>query len=297
MGEFAIPCKSLQSYAKFIQVNTTKTSDSSIPYLVESSEMNRILRLLYKLFDIRITFFDMEGHELDYFEVKEISPFCAFSRKEKDFDSKCLACDRLHLKEAKEKRNILFYRCHSGLWEGIIPLYKEERYLGALIFGQIQLEGVESPPPDLTGEGKRLYKKLPVFSKDYILDLAEFLKVVSEYIIDRELVKYRNRTWVEIIKTYASANLHRKITLRDLVRETGKSSSLVSHAFQEETGLSPLQFVKKLKIEKARELLRNGDSVRTVAAALGFWDEFHFSKLFKKETGRAPGEFRKTPES
>ena len=57
-----------------------------------------------------------------------------------------------------------------------------------------------------------------------------------------------------------------------------------------------LHFIKKIKIEKSKELLMNSEyGISTIACMLGFGDQAFFSNEFKKYTGLTPGEYRKTP--
>lgn len=50
---------------------------------ISIKEMDEIMSRLHRIFDTRITFFDMKCHELGYFRVKLISPFCAAFRRKR----------------------------------------------------------------------------------------------------------------------------------------------------------------------------------------------------------------------
>ncbi|MDN3587878.1 AraC family transcriptional regulator [Pedobacter aquatilis] len=64
--------------------------------------------------------------------------------------------------------------------------------------------------------------------------------------------------------------------------------------FKKHTGLSPGQYYIQLKIEKAKELLRNETiPVKSVSFELNFQSSFYFSKIFKEKVGLNPTEFRK----
>lgn len=53
------------------------------------------------------------------------------------------------------------------------------------------------------------------------------------------------------------------------------------------------EYIHKLKISKAKELLYSGQSIKEIAYSLGFQDEKYFMRLFKKYENVTPTEFRK----
>lgn len=243
---------------------------------------------LHRLFDIRITFFDMQEHELEYFHVKPMSPFCSALRKKKEMAEQCAACDRFHLAEAKRLRDVHIYHCHSGLIEGMVPLYdRREIYLGAIVFGQLR-DPACPPPAGMPPLFKKLYSKLPACSVDKATDIGHLLKCVSESIIDAELIRYRNQPWAETLESYIEKHLHEKITTAQLAAEVGRSASFVAHHFATEFGQTPRQYILKRRMEESKLMLENGMSVQATAEKLGFYDAFHFSKTFKRYSGQNP---------
>lgn len=70
------------------------------------------------------------------------------------------------------------------------------------------------------------------------------------------------------------------------------SSIYLSHLFKKETGITFSAYVTKLRIEKAKELLRQGDKkIYEISEMVGYQTVQYFSKVFKRETGKTPGEF------
>ena len=71
------------------------------------------------------------------------------------------------------------------------------------------------------------------------------------------------------------------------------SVSSLQRAFGEYLGMSPKQYLIKLRMNRALELLSENElSVREVSAACGFADEKYFSRAFKKKYGYAPSQLR-----
>jgi AraC-like DNA-binding protein len=263
-------------------------------YVIETGRLNEVLSRLTRLFDIRITFFDMEGAELRYFDIKEMSPFCRRLRSSTSRERTCTACDWEHLEAAKQRREVHVYRCHMGLFEGIVPLYEARGiYLGAVVFGQLRPPDAR-PPEGLGRKLAGLYRRLPECTAERMEDIAGLLAWTAEHVVRGEMVRFRNRTWAEELDRHISANLGGRITVRDLARAVRRSASFVSHRFRSEFGTSVVGHVRRKRMEAARRMLESGEYVYRVAEKLGFYDAGHFSKAFKAFFGHPPVECRRS---
>lgn len=97
---------------------------------------------------------------------------------------------------------------------------------------------------------------------------------------------------IEKVIQYMHQNINNKVTLPELSEMVHLSSFYLSRAFKETTEYSVIEYFNKMKIDKAKELLIEGDKkVKEVAQELGFTDEFYFSRIFKKVEGISPSEF------
>jgi AraC-like DNA-binding protein len=97
----------------------------------------------------------------------------------------------------------------------------------------------------------------------------------------------------QAIHRFLTANLHCGLSLKDLAKFLGYSEKYCSDLFQSIMGEPFSLCVKRLRIERATQLLRHTDSSQTkIAAHLGFSDQFAFSHFFKKAVGCSPTEFR-----
>ncbi|OGV36489.1 MAG: hypothetical protein A2020_12725 [Lentisphaerae bacterium GWF2_45_14] len=263
-------------------------------YDIKNTEFDNIMTLLYRVFDIRITLFDLQEHEIPHFHIKEMSGYCKERRKNCQFNEECIKCDTSNLVIAKAKKNVHIYSCHDGLLEGIVPLYnKNNTYLGAIVFGQLRESG-KSAPGNISARLKKFYAALPRFTKKQLRDIGDLIKYLSEYIIENELIKYQNKPWAGKIAVYISNHLNEKITLEKLGRIIDRSATFISHHFEEEFGVSPKQYILRKKMEAAMDMLKRGESVYNTANSLAFYDEFHFSKSFKAYWGNPPKQFKQT---
>lgn len=95
------------------------------------------------------------------------------------------------------------------------------------------------------------------------------------------------------IMSYFSFHLSDNITVEDMAKRARMSPSSFSALFHKHFGTSPYQYLLKLRIENAQELLTKSNlKLHQIAEYCGFSDPHHFSKMFKKATGMTPGVFR-----
>jgi AraC family transcriptional regulator len=99
---------------------------------------------------------------------------------------------------------------------------------------------------------------------------------------------------LEAVLGYIREHLHAALTLRDLAAAAHLSPYHFARRFKESTGLSPHRYVIARRIERAKQLLRGDEelSLAQVAARVGFWDQGHFTRHFKRLVGVTPKRFR-----
>jgi AraC-like DNA-binding protein len=92
---------------------------------------------------------------------------------------------------------------------------------------------------------------------------------------------------------YIAASLSRQITLSDVAAHLGMSMFHLSHLFSRVRGFSFSEYLMRLRMEKAAELLVDpAKRVSQIAYEIGFADANYFSKTFRKFHGVSPGEYR-----
>jgi|Deesub1362B_J571_1020462.scaffolds.fasta_scaffold00175_35 YesN/AraC family two-component response regulator len=93
---------------------------------------------------------------------------------------------------------------------------------------------------------------------------------------------------------YIELNLSEDLSLSVLSRIANLSKYHFCRLFKKKTGLTPMKFVSKKRIERAKELLQREDiTISTIAFEVGFNDIGHFVKKFKAYTGLTPTSYRK----
>jgi transcriptional regulator GlxA family with amidase domain len=84
-----------------------------------------------------------------------------------------------------------------------------------------------------------------------------------------------------------------RISVASMSRRLNLSSGRFRELFKEETGQSPKRYLKKLRMERAEELLRSTFlSIKEITFLIGMNDVSHFVRDFKKEFGLKPSQLR-----
>ena len=114
--------------------------------------------------------------------------------------------------------------------------------------------------------------------------------IVSEFSILRTPRAY---PWVERIQAEIRRHLAEPITLDDLARFSNMSKFHLTRKFKSATGLSPAQYVTRLRVEQAKGLLLHTDKpIEAIAEEVGFCDASHLSRHFRSHFNENPGAFR-----
>ncbi|MCD8508860.1 MAG: AraC family transcriptional regulator [Bacillus sp. (in: Bacteria)] len=94
-------------------------------------------------------------------------------------------------------------------------------------------------------------------------------------------------------KEYVDANYHKPISLDEVAEHVGLSSYYFSKLFKERFQLTFIDYLTNVRIAKAKDyLLDRNVPLKEIALNIGYKDPNYFSRVFKKETGLNPSEYR-----
>ena len=153
------------------------------------------------------------------------------------------------------------------------------------------------------------YEKILKYFFSYSNDLVknfeskEFLKIKYSYDVLWEIINYIKsdlyfdktaKSAINDVLEYININYHENFTNEMLASKTKYGTSYFRKLFTGIVGVSPLQYVIKVKMEKAKELLYSDiHSISEIAELLGFENVYYFSNAFKKYYGLSPLKYLK----
>ena len=98
---------------------------------------------------------------------------------------------------------------------------------------------------------------------------------------------------IQKAKAYIDETYSKDISLDDISRQMNLSPYYFSKLFKEETGENFIEYLTKLRIQKAKELLVDKEkSMKEICGQVGYSDPNYFSRIFKKSVGVTPTEYR-----
>lgn len=118
-------------------------------------------------------------------------------------------------------------------------------------------------------------------------------------VLDEMFINTRNQTncdaqeLFERITTYMHEHYMYSLTVGALAKQYGVNENRLSYVFHKYAGMGPSDYLITYRLNRAKELILNMDSpIHKVAKSVGYTDPYHFSRIFKKQFGISPSDFR-----
>lgn len=224
-------------------------------------------------------------------------------------------CDEMHI-TYKNKEEISFYKGNLLYFPKYSEYQIEFHHNGcgyATILLNFDIRDVSGAEYCLEDHIVRLVKKLPSELIDSMLHVVDcctnstyytvpatkaFYDVIDKLINHLLSLQLLNEKKDEVPVLPAIVYLNNHITddvsIPQLAQMCLLNDSAFRKAFREYTGMNPVQYKTYVKIKKAKLLLRSASEIpiEEIAAISGFYDHSYFHKIFVKQTGRTPKQYR-----
>jgi len=176
-------------------------------------------------------------------------------------------------------------------------IYLEPEVLGEAMIGRsVDAPGLAEP---------RLYQELAAVHDaltcvDDALEAETRLAFVTERIrawfgVDEDAAALANRPDdAEALRGFLDAHLFESVTLTAAADSVGAGPTHLARAFSATFGIGPHAYVVGRRLDAARDRILDGQPLADVAASVGFYDQAHLTRRFKRFLGVTPGRFART---
>jgi AraC-like DNA-binding protein/ligand-binding sensor protein len=237
------------------------------------------------------------------------NPFCALIAQTNRGCAACLETEQRAVDAAKDRPGTV--RCFAGLCHTAVPIKLGDRTMGFLQTGQVALElpspaGFEAITRQLTDWGvavdlSRLqdaYYHSRVLSPNQYSGLIQLLEIFAQQLslTANQMVIQDAEAEPPMIrraKAYIAGHHGDPIGLDDIASTMHVSTYHFCKTFKKTTGLTFTDYLGRVRVEKAKNLLLNPHlRVSEIAYTVGFQSLTHFNRLFRQLTGESPTHFR-----
>lgn len=183
-----------------------------------------------------------------------------------------------------------------------------EQYFGEVKKGKYSGNTVERSIQILLDEILHIYRNALPEEKELIrfrniyrfAQIDELMEELTGWIIefhrrlDLEYEDYKNKSRMEEAISYIRDNFDKDLNMAVVSNHVSMNYSLFSYAFKQYTGKNFVNYLKEIRMSEAKRLLIQTDlRVIEISQKVGYENEKHFMKIFKKECGVSPTEYRK----
>ena len=129
--------------------------------------------------------------------------------------------------------------------------------------------------------------------KQYISELLiSFLRRNTAPIQKSAINMNRDNLMFEMIENYMLDRIYESISIEDLVKFSGSNKTTLTTLFKDCSGLAPIEYFLAMKIDLAKQYLREDNhNISQIAEILGYSSIHYFSRQFKKISGMTPSEY------
>jgi AraC-like DNA-binding protein/ligand-binding sensor protein len=238
------------------------------------------------------------------------NPFCALMAQT---NASCAACldvqEKITSGTTDQPKTAV---CFAGLTDAAVPVRVGERLIGFLQTGQVMLHAPQKAQFDRTARqlvkwgldvdlrrAEETYFHTKVLSKRQYESMLRLLSIFSQHLslLSNQLSTEAHPAEPEAVsraREFIARHQDHDLSLGEVARAVNTSTYYFCKLFKKATGLTFTDYLSRVRIEKAKNLLLNPNArVSEVAYEVGFQSLTHFNRTFRRLTGQSPTAYRR----
>jgi len=288
---------------------TGDNANSLVAAVTSSRTYQNFQRAFTKAVGLPISFSAVECWQLSFHGKECESPLCSRMATDSRCCTYCLQVQQELSKSAREEMSSK--TCGLGLVSTAIPVRVGSKLIGFLQTGEVlPMEPTEEQLQEFHkniikeqisipyAEMKELLMRTKVVPPEKYEAIVGLLSVFAEHIAlicNQILLCHQNAEppAIQRAKEYIQQKQCQALSLGDVAKAVNTSTFHFCKMFRKSTGLTFTDYVSRVRIEKAKNLLLNPNlRISEIAYEVGFQSLTHFNRVFKKVTGKSPTDYR-----
>lgn len=214
--------------------------------------------------------------------------FCAQFHSLVDTEEKCWFSDYKLLEKCRKSQRYESHFCHVGLYDACMPILKDQAIAGYVMMGQIRLQGAENRFESEDEELNEKYRQVPVLTERQI----DSLRTLLPEILFQNAIQFDD--FMSAVTGYIKHHLSERLSLNGICSEFHVSKNYLYQMFRESYRCTVNEYILRLRMERARELLsETDDPVYLIGERVGIDNCPYFCRLFRDRCGCSPTDYRK----
>jgi AraC-like DNA-binding protein len=251
----------------------------------------------------------VESWQLPLHGKRNENPFCQLMAQKSRACAACLQVQELLSQRATHEAQSVV--CPAGLCDTAVPIRLGDRLIGFLQTGQIfckkptpaQFERTAALAVEWGLDVKReqlkdVYFNTRVISGRQHQSIVKLLSIFAQHLSmlsNQVIVQHENAEPPVITraKEYIQEHQTDELSLGEVARAVNMSTYYFCKSFKKVTGINFTDYVSRVRLEKAKNLLLNPNlRVSEIAYEVGFQSLTHYNRVFKKILGQSPTQYR-----
>lgn len=119
-------------------------------------------------------------------------------------------------------------------------------------------------------------------------------QALQEYIESKPVKSSKSKGLISGVKEFIRENYSQQLTLEEIAKVVYISPYYLSHLFKKVEGISVIEYLTKVRIEKAKILLSNPSyNIYEISEKIGYNEPSYFTRVFRHKEGTTPSQYRK----
>ncbi len=287
--------------------------DSAAKLLVDKLNTSQIFQDYEDAFStatgLPVSFRPTETWQLAHHRSKTQNPFCMLMAES---SRACAACLEVQQKLNDQAQQVpATVACFAGLCDTAIPVRSGDKLFGFLQTGQVMTKAPTKKQFDRAaqqllawglkvdlGKVEEAYFQTKVLKPKQYDALVKLLTIFAGHLamVANQIVVQQQNAEPPMItraKEFIKSNQGEDISLGDVAKAVNTSTFYFCKMFKKATGLNFTDYLSRIRIEKAKNLLLNPNlRISEIAYEVGFQSLTHFNRVFRKLAGQSPTEYR-----